>query len=877
MAFSVKSVLQQRSFDLSDAVEETSKPVFQRLACGLGHTLNDLTTQLLFSFRLVLFMNVLGLSAENAGWLVLQKQLVHVVMAPICAMLVDRVYIPLVSRKYGKKKSWHLIGTFLQTVFIPLFFAAHYLIQNDNGQTEQMMLIYFGILNVILGFGDSMLDISHLSLISVVAKDQIEAVELSALRTALTYLSGILTFVVSWVILGQGSKSQLSANSSKDFTVLTAILVAVGVLLSLIFHVGTKEPSSSPRMPLRKLSTLAATNLARLTSFSPSGGLGEPMPSLATGLIVVRKLSRPSRKASRTRVSFGDGMRWTPRKCDESEEKMAPKEMPKSSPLSPDPNSIGVFNEGFYVSVLDLYSDDESNDTSRVVKEPVPITKVTDVSVENESALLSKTETSNQPIINSGSNTSRKDSVPSKKTSRVTFSEEILLSKKFATNETQTFKEVEPPKENPQSWSSSLSNDSNSTGVVNKELSVSVLDLPSDDESNDTGRVSEEPVPIIKLSAVSLETECAQLNNSRANELNTTEKKSCPSRKKAFVSFCDGIQPTSAKYNPNDEQMLFNEKEPSKDYLQPWSSSLSDDPNCTEDVINRNLPVRVLDLYSDDRSDDTSRVCKEQAAINISSVSPEITSDSLSESNANSKPVVDSGGPEVPPPRLISEKTVRDWVFDPRLYIVAIAYSCSWTLQSHGYSYLPLLLIYRLRLSKDSIAYLPLIMSISAAVSSFLSKKFVQKIGNKLCFIFAAISVSSSGVMTYFMEPESSEKLIYPAVILLGFGFSLMHVNSLNFGTELIGDNKKTSGFVFGCMSLTGYAVVGPLFIIIQTLFPEERGTDCIGCGEYLRLVFSSVTIVFSTLGAFLVLLLYCIDRFQGKCSSTCEDPDASK
>lgn len=163
-------------------MEETSKPVFQRLACGLGHTLNDLTTQLLFSFRLVLFMNVLGLSAENAGWLVLQKQLVHVVMAPVCAVLVDRVYIPLVSRKYGRKKSWHLIGTFLQTVFIPLFFAAHYLIQNDNGQTEQMMLIYFGILNVILGFGDSMLDISHLSLISVVAKDQIEAVELSALR-----------------------------------------------------------------------------------------------------------------------------------------------------------------------------------------------------------------------------------------------------------------------------------------------------------------------------------------------------------------------------------------------------------------------------------------------------------------------------------------------------------------------------------------------------------------------------------------------------------------------------------------------------------------------------------------------------------------------
>ena len=116
---------------------------------------------------------------------------------------------------------------------------------------------------------------------------------------------------------------------------------------------------------------------------------------------------------------------------------------------------------------------------------------------------------------------------------------------------------------------------------------------------------------------------------------------------------------------------MFNETEPSKDYLQSWSSSLSDDPNCTEDEVNKNLPVRVLDLYSDDTSDDTSRVCREQATINISSVSPEITSDSLPETNANSKPVVDSGGSEAPPPRLISEKTVRDWVFDPRLYIVS--------------------------------------------------------------------------------------------------------------------------------------------------------------------------------------------------------------
>ena len=56
-------------------------------------------------------------------------------------------------------------------------------------------------------------------------------------RTAFTYLSGILTFVVAWVILGKGSKSQLSANSSKEFM--------VKYLVEILFHmVASKYPIS---------------------------------------------------------------------------------------------------------------------------------------------------------------------------------------------------------------------------------------------------------------------------------------------------------------------------------------------------------------------------------------------------------------------------------------------------------------------------------------------------------------------------------------------------------------------------------------------------------------------------------------------------------
>ena len=69
-----------------------------------------------------------------------------------------------------------------------------------------------------------------------------------------------------------------------------------------------------------------------------------------------------------------------------------------SSSLSNDFNSIGVVNKGFYVSVLDLYSD---GDTSRVGNEAAP-TDVSAVSAETESAPLSESEANSPPFIKSG-------------------------------------------------------------------------------------------------------------------------------------------------------------------------------------------------------------------------------------------------------------------------------------------------------------------------------------------------------------------------------------------------------------------------------------------------------------------------------------------
>ena len=155
-------------------------PVFQRFACGVGHVMNDIINQLLFSFRLVIFMQVFGLSAANVGWLMLYGLISIAASSAICAFLIDNVKIPYLSKTLGRRKAWHLIGIVLGTIVTPFYFSSCFLCQSDQGQWQ--LMIYIPVLNTILSFSYSLIEIGHLSIIPAIAKDQSEAVELNAWR-----------------------------------------------------------------------------------------------------------------------------------------------------------------------------------------------------------------------------------------------------------------------------------------------------------------------------------------------------------------------------------------------------------------------------------------------------------------------------------------------------------------------------------------------------------------------------------------------------------------------------------------------------------------------------------------------------------------------
>ena len=172
---------------------ETRTPLLQRFSFGVGSVLYDITRPLLASFRLVFHMNVLGLSAANAGWVVLYGKAAQAILSILTAFLIDQINIPFLSRKLGRRKSWHLIGAVVGMIVIPLYFSQCFPCQSNGGQWQLMM--YILILSTFFSFSYSLMEIGHLSIIPAVAKDQREAVGLNAWRFVFHVLKVVNTVI----------------------------------------------------------------------------------------------------------------------------------------------------------------------------------------------------------------------------------------------------------------------------------------------------------------------------------------------------------------------------------------------------------------------------------------------------------------------------------------------------------------------------------------------------------------------------------------------------------------------------------------------------------------------------------------------------------
>ncbi|XP_028987522.1 major facilitator superfamily domain-containing protein 12-like [Betta splendens] len=219
-----------------------SLPLSRRLSYAVGHFLNDLCASMWFTYLLVFYHSVLGFRNTNAGVLLLLGQIADAVCTPLIGYELDRT--PGFG-SYGKRKSWHLVGTL--SVVLSFAFIFNQCLGCDSFTPQWASLTYFVPFIVVFQFGWAATQISHLSLIPELVTCEHAKVELTAYRYAFTVIANITVYAVAYLLFhmqGDADEDTLGAVDIGVFRDLAFIVLGIGALSSILFHVGTKEKSS---------------------------------------------------------------------------------------------------------------------------------------------------------------------------------------------------------------------------------------------------------------------------------------------------------------------------------------------------------------------------------------------------------------------------------------------------------------------------------------------------------------------------------------------------------------------------------------------------------------------------------------------------------
>ncbi|KAJ7992946.1 hypothetical protein DPEC_G00267350 [Dallia pectoralis] len=223
---------------------ERSLTLFRRLSYAAGHFLNDLCASLWFTYLLVYYHSVLGLMSSYAGLLLLIGQIADGISTPIVGIQSDR---QAGCATYGKRKSWHLVGTVCLLISFPFIFNPCLGCADDTPQWVE--LVYFTPFIVVFQFGWAAIQISHLALIPELVSSEHAKVELTAYRYAFTVVANITVYAVAWLLfnfqaqpaVGSQVTNTLGIVDIPVFRDLSLIVLGIGTAFTILFHLGTKE------------------------------------------------------------------------------------------------------------------------------------------------------------------------------------------------------------------------------------------------------------------------------------------------------------------------------------------------------------------------------------------------------------------------------------------------------------------------------------------------------------------------------------------------------------------------------------------------------------------------------------------------------------
>ena len=154
-------------------------PLKQRMSYCTGHIFNDLCSAVWFTYFIVYFNKVVGLSTTDTGLLFLIAQGADAILTPFMGLGCDRLVIKRFT-PYGKRKTWHLFGTVFVAIAWPFIMSP--CLACASNSPSWLPMVYYSATVVIFHVGWAGVQIAHLSLIPEIAKRPGEIVELNAVR-----------------------------------------------------------------------------------------------------------------------------------------------------------------------------------------------------------------------------------------------------------------------------------------------------------------------------------------------------------------------------------------------------------------------------------------------------------------------------------------------------------------------------------------------------------------------------------------------------------------------------------------------------------------------------------------------------------------------
>lgn len=210
----------------------------------MGHFLNDLCASMWFTYLLIFYHDVLGFQNTYAGVLLLVGQIADGICTPLIGYESDQT--PGCGN-YGKRKTWHLVGTL--SVALSFSFIFNQCLGCTSLTPQWVSVLFFVPFIVVFQFGWAAVQISHLSLIPELVRCEHAKVELTAYRYAFTVVANITVYAVAYLLFHLQSGHDTDILGPADIPVfrnLALIVLGIGLVFSLLFHLGTREHRSRP-------------------------------------------------------------------------------------------------------------------------------------------------------------------------------------------------------------------------------------------------------------------------------------------------------------------------------------------------------------------------------------------------------------------------------------------------------------------------------------------------------------------------------------------------------------------------------------------------------------------------------------------------------